>query len=139
MLHNSLATIEPPTQPTEEGQQAKFVALIAAAEAERKALQIRRALVAPRRELLSELSVQKEKEQASRRAEFLRKQQDEEARKAAQELRNNELERARREVENIHVGEAKKLAQSLKEKGTLRVDINVSCFASPSKHAFVFT
>ena len=70
--------------------------------------------------------MRKEKEQASRRAEFLRKQQEEEARRAAQELRNKELERARREVENIRVEEAKKLAQSLKEKGTLKVDINVS-------------
>ena len=92
MLHNSLVTIGPPARPTEEEQQAKFAALVAAAEAERKALQIRRALVARRRELLSELSVRKEKEQASRRAEFLRKQQEEEPRKAAQELRKTELE-----------------------------------------------
>ncbi|TBU26431.1 hypothetical protein BD311DRAFT_726099 [Dichomitus squalens] len=123
-LHNSLAAIEPSIQPTEEQQQAKFAALVAAAEAERKALQIRRALVARRRELLSELSVRKEKEQASRRAEIMRKQQEEEARKAAQELRNKEVERARREIESIRVEEAKKLAQSLKEKGTLKVDIN---------------
>ena len=125
-LHNSLTTLYPPAQPTQEEQQAKFAALVAATQAERKALQIRRALVARRRELLSELSVRKEKEEASRRAEIVRRQQEEEARKAAQELRNKELERARREIENIRVEEAKKLAQSLKEKGTLKVDINVS-------------
>ena len=95
------------------------------AETECKALQIRRGLVACRRELLSVLSVRKEEEHASRRAEFLRKQQEEEARKAAQELRNKELERARREVENIRVEEAK-LAQSSKEKGTLKVDNKAS-------------
>ncbi|TFK83250.1 hypothetical protein K466DRAFT_555389 [Polyporus arcularius HHB13444] len=122
-LHNSLTALYPPTQPSEEEQQAKFAALVAAAQAERKALQIRRALVARRRELLSELSVRKEKEEASRRAEIMRRQQEEEARKAAQDLRNKELERARREIENIRVEEAKKLAQSLKEKGTLKVDI----------------
>ncbi|KAI0776959.1 hypothetical protein BD413DRAFT_469084 [Trametes elegans] len=122
-LHNSLATLYPPSVPTEEEQQAKFAALAAAAQAEREALRIRRALVARRRELLSELSVRKEKEEASRRAELLRRQQEEEARRAAQELRNKELERARREIENIRVEEAKKLAQSLKEKGTLKVDI----------------
>ena len=136
-LHNSLATIEPPTQPTEEEQQAKFAALVAAAEAERKALQIRRALVARRRELLSELSVRKEKEQASRRAEFLRKQQEEEARRAAQELRNKEFEWAWCEVENIRVEEAKKHAQNLKEKGMLKVDINVRFIALPSRQALV--
>ena len=124
-LHNSLAALEPPAQPTEEEQQAQFAALVAAAQAERKALQIRRAVVARRRELLSELSVRKEKEEASRRAEIFRKHQEEEARRAAQDLRNKELERARREIENIRVEEAKKLAQSLKEKGTLKVDITV--------------
>ncbi|KAI0739664.1 hypothetical protein C8Q80DRAFT_1112131 [Daedaleopsis nitida] len=123
-LHNSLATLYPPTQPTEEEQQEKFAALVTAAQAERKAIQIRRALVARRRELLSELSVRKEKEEASRRAEITRRRQEEEERKAAQEQRNRELERARREIENIRVEEAKKLAQSLKEKGTLKVDIN---------------
>ncbi|KAM5541609.1 hypothetical protein V8D89_004799 [Ganoderma adspersum] len=122
-LHNSLAALEPPTQPTEEEQQAQFATLVAAAQAERKALQIRRAVVARRRELLSELSVRKEKEEASRRAEIFRKHQEEEARRAAHDLRNKELERARREIENIRVEEAKKLAQSLKEKGTLKVDI----------------
>ena len=138
-LHNSLTTLYPPAQPTQEEQQAKFAALVAATQAERKALQIRRALVARRRELLSELSVRKEKEEASRRAEIVRRQQEEEARKAAQELRNKELERARREIENIRVEEAKKLAQSLKEKGTLKVDINVSdtliiCMFGASDH-----
>ena len=126
-LHNSLATLYPPTAPSEEEQQAKFTALVAAAQAERKALQIRRALVARRRELLSELSVRKEKGQASRRAEFARKHQEEEERKAAAELRNKEVERVRREMERVRVEEAKKLAQSMKEKGTLKVDIEVSC------------
>ena len=129
-LHNSLATLHPPTKPTEEEQQAKFTALVAAAQAERKAIQIRRALVARRRELLSELSVRKEKEEASRRAEMARRHQEEEARKAAMELRNKEVERARREIENIRVEEAKKLAQSLKEKGTLKVDITVRVVSS---------
>ena len=41
-------------------------------------------------------------------------------------------------MENIRVEEAKKLAQSLKEKGTLKVDINVSFFfALPSRQTFV--
>ena len=91
-FHSFLTAVDPPTQPTEEEQQGTFVALVAAAEAERKALQVRRALVSRRRELLPDLSVRKEKEQANRRVEFLRKQQEEEPRKAAQELRKTELE-----------------------------------------------
>ncbi|KAH9939625.1 uncharacterized protein BXZ73DRAFT_88865 [Epithele typhae] len=122
-LHNSLATIYPPTALSEQEQQTKFAALVAAAQTERKALQIRRAIVARRRELLSELSVRKEKEEASRRAEFARRQQEEEARKAVLELRNKEAERVRKEMERVRIEEAKKLAQSMKEKGTLKVDI----------------
>ncbi|KAI8976390.1 hypothetical protein BD414DRAFT_167349 [Trametes punicea] len=122
-LHNSLATLYLPAAPSEEEQQAKFAALVAAAQAERKALQIRRALVARRRELLAELSVRKDREEASRRAEEMRRKQEEEARLAAQKLRSQEIERARKEIESIRAEEAKKLAQSLKEKGTLKVDI----------------
>ncbi|OCH86931.1 hypothetical protein OBBRIDRAFT_890151 [Obba rivulosa] len=123
-LHNSLTTLYPPKAPTEEEQQAKFAALVAAAQAERKALQLRRAIVARRRELLSELSVRKEKEEASRRAEISRREKEEEARKAQEDLRKKEIERARREIETIRNEEARKLAQSLKEKGTLKVDVS---------------
>ncbi|KAH9916479.1 uncharacterized protein B0H18DRAFT_1124210 [Fomitopsis serialis] len=104
-LHNSLATIHPFAPLSEEEQQAKFTTLVAAAQAERKALQLRRAIVARRRELLSELSVRKEKEEASRRAELSRIEKEKESRKAMEDLRKKEL------------------AQSLKEKGTLKVDI----------------
>ena len=37
-----------------------------------------------------------------------------------------EVERVRKEMERVRVEEAKKLAQSMKEKGTLKVDIDVS-------------
>ena len=124
-LHNSLATLFPPASLSEEEQDAKFTALVAAAQAERKALQLRRAIVARRRELLSELSVRKEKEEASRRAEISRLEKEKESRKAMEELRKKEVERARKEIENIRNEEARKLAQSLKEKGTLKVDIDV--------------
>ncbi|GBE85638.1 Eukaryotic translation initiation factor 3 subunit A [Sparassis crispa] len=123
-LHNSLITLYPPAELSEEEQQAKFAALVGAAQAERKALQLRRALVARRRELLSELSVRKEKEEASRRAEVSRREKEEETRKALEDVRRKETERAKREIENIRNEEARKLAQSLKEKGSLKVDIN---------------
>ncbi|OSX63047.1 hypothetical protein POSPLADRAFT_1169649 [Postia placenta MAD-698-R-SB12] len=123
-LHNSLVALTPPAPPSEEEQQAKFVALVSAAQAERKALQLRRALVARRRELLSELSVRKEKEEASRRAELTRREKEEEARRVTEEARKKEQDRARREIEIIRNEEARKLAQSLKEKGTLKVDLN---------------
>ncbi|KAI0698023.1 hypothetical protein BC835DRAFT_1336515 [Cytidiella melzeri] len=123
-LHNSIATLYPTPALSEEEQQTKFTALVSAAQAERKALQLRRAIVARRRELLAELSARKEKEEASRRAEASRKERDEEARRALEEVRKKELERHKKEMETIRIEEAKKLAQSLKEKGSLKVDIN---------------
>jgi translation initiation factor 3 subunit A len=127
-LHNSLNSIYPhsSSQFSEEEQQAKFTALVAAAEAERKALQLRRALVARRRELLSELSVRKEKEEASRRAETSRREKDEEARRLKEDARKRELERSRKEYETIRNQEAMTLAKNLKERGNLKVLIDVS-------------
>lgn len=124
-LHNSLLTLYPPAVLTEEEQQAKFTALVNAAKVERKALQLRRSIVARRRELLSELSARKEKEEASRRAELNRRERDEEQRRALEEVKRREVERARKEIETIRTEEARKLAQSLKEKGSLKVDISV--------------
>ncbi|KAG5335999.1 hypothetical protein C0989_012338 [Termitomyces sp. Mn162] len=104
----------------EEKQRQKFAALVAAAENERKALQIRRALVARRRELLSELSVRKEKEETSRRAEISRREKEEETKRMREEIRRKELERAKKELESIRIDEAKKYAQSLVDKGILK-------------------
>lgn len=130
-LHNSLNCIYPPasSQLTQEEQQAKFAALVTAAEAERKALQVRRALVARRRELLSELSVRKEKEEASRRAETSRREKDEELRRQKEDARKRELERARKEIDDIRNKEAMALANTLREKTNLKFSIDVRCRA----------
>lgn len=125
-LHNSLAMLFPPAELSAEEQQAKFAALVAAAQAERKALQVRRAIVARRRELAVELAARKEKEETSRRAELNRKEKEERERRSVEEARRKEAERARKEIEAIRTEEARKLAQSLKEKGTLKVDVTVS-------------
>ncbi|KAG2356553.1 hypothetical protein BDR07DRAFT_1463967 [Suillus spraguei] len=127
-LHNSLAVLYPPPQlsPEEEeaAQHAKFAELVAAANAERHALSLRRALVARRRELLSELSARKEKEEASRRAETTRREKDEEVRRAKLEMAKKERERAQKEVDSIRAEEAKKLAQTLIKKGNLKVSVD---------------
>ncbi|PFH47045.1 hypothetical protein AMATHDRAFT_50584 [Amanita thiersii Skay4041] len=123
-LHKSLEVIEPRTTHllSREEQIEKFKLLVAAVEIERKALRVRRALVARRRELLSELSVKKEKEESSRRAEISRREKEEEERRRREELRRKEHERARREIESIKIDEAKKYAQSLVEKGILKAN-----------------
>jgi hypothetical protein len=55
------ATLQKPEGPTAEEQATTYKNLVIAVESERKALQLRRALVARRRELLSKLSVRKER------------------------------------------------------------------------------
>jgi translation initiation factor 3 subunit A len=125
-LHNSLSAIRPEREEfSEQEQQAKFSQLAAAANAEREELKNRRALVARRRELIAELSQKKEKEEMSRRAELAKRQKEEEERRMVEERRRREVENAKKEIENIRTEEAKKFAQSLKEKGNIKVDINV--------------
>jgi translation initiation factor 3 subunit A len=124
-LHVSINTVFSSPEEEKERQGEKLTALVAAAEAERKALQVRRALVARRRELLSELSVRKEKEEASRRAEISRREKEEEEKRLKDELRKKELERARKEIESIKVREAEKLAASLRGKLGDAIDVRV--------------
>jgi len=130
-LHKSLEVLDEEDQRrvvlTEEEQAQKFKVLVAAVEGDRKALQVRKALVARRRELLSELSVRKEKEETSRRAEISRREKEEESRRLREEVRRKEQERTKKELETIRIDEAKKYAQSLVDKGILKPnDVDVS-------------
>jgi len=134
VLHDALRVIEP--TPVEEdpvaAQNTRFGELVAAANAERRALSLRRAIVARRRELLSELSVRKEKEEASRRAEMSRVKKAMEEQREKEETRKRELERARKEIESIRTEEAKKLAQDLIKRSGLKVSANVSAVSNIS-------
>ncbi|KAJ7897398.1 hypothetical protein B0H13DRAFT_2664708 [Mycena leptocephala] len=66
----------------EEEQRARFVALAAEVRKERKALQLRCALVPRRRELLTEPSVRKEEDEAIRRVDTTRREKEGEAKHA---------------------------------------------------------
>ncbi|PBK70465.1 hypothetical protein ARMSODRAFT_955964 [Armillaria solidipes] len=123
-LHNSLWVLEGSEKESlsTEEQQAKLQTLVTAVESERKALQLRRALVARRRELLSELSVRKEKEETSRLAEISRRRKEEDAKKEKESVRAKELERIAKERENIQKMEAEKYAKSLLTMGTIKAD-----------------
>ena len=130
-LRDSLNAIEEkPSGPTAEEQATTFKNLVIAVESERKALQLRRALVARRRELLSELSVRKEKEESSRRAELSRREKEEDERRMREDLKRKEVERTKKEIESIRIDVAKKYAQSLVDKGILKPnDVDVSFFS----------
>jgi len=111
---------------TSEEQRARVSALVTAADAERKALQLRRAIVARRRELLSEIAARREKEEQSRRSEESRLAKYDETRRAMEDARRREIERARAEIQQRKNEEARQLAQSLRDRGNLKVDIDVS-------------
>ncbi|KAF9530713.1 hypothetical protein CPB83DRAFT_850177 [Crepidotus variabilis] len=120
-LHTSLRIIDGQSYLSEEDDpDAKFKSLAVATESERKALQVRRALVARRRELLSELSVRKEKEESSKRAEQTRRDKEEEAKRAQEEQKKKAIARARKEIEDIKIDQAKQYAQTLVDKGLLK-------------------
>lgn len=131
VLHNTLQTLYPPTQTSQED---RLQVLVAAAHAERKAIQVRRSIVARRRELLSELSVRKEKEEASRKAEQTRREREEETKRVFEDVRRKEMERVRKVMETNRTEEARKLAQAL--KGTLKGPVEVCCrfHLSPTYH-----
>ena len=121
-FHSSPHKIEEtPEALSREEQAEKIKVLVVAVESEHKALQLKRAIVVRRRELLSELSVRKE-EESSRRADLTRK--EEEARRVREDLRKREQERTKKEIESIRIDEAKK---SLVDKGILKPnDVDVS-------------
>ena len=54
------------------------------------------------------------------------KKKEEEAVRALQDVRKKELARQRKAMEDAKAQEVVRLAQSLKERGNLKVDLNVS-------------
>ncbi|KAJ7159870.1 translation initiation factor eIF3a [Mycena crocata] len=118
-LHTALAVISPPP-PSGEQEQAQFATLAAAVASERKALALRRALVARRRELLGELSVRREKEEAVRRAESQRREKEEETKRAKEEARRRELQRIHKIQEDMKIQDAERYKAALVEKGILK-------------------
>ncbi|QRW09986.1 eukaryotic translation initiation factor 3 subunit A [Ceratobasidium sp. AG-Ba] len=117
-LHTSLLKISPPP---EVDAQEKFAGLVAAAQEDRRRLLIQRAVVARRRELVGELQVRKDREEASRRADEARKERIEEEARAQREKREREMARVKKEIENVRREEARKLADQLKARGNLKV------------------
>ncbi|KAJ7655831.1 translation initiation factor eIF3a [Mycena polygramma] len=121
-LHNAVEVIAPEGDDKEDDdtQQTRFAALAAAVQKERKALHLRRALVARRRELLSELHVRKEKEDALRRAESARREKEEDARRAKEDARRREMERIHKIQVDMKAQDAERYKAALVEKGILK-------------------
>jgi translation initiation factor 3 subunit A len=127
-LHRALERLETSSRRGGRGgvpdnNKERFAALITAAHAERKALQLRRALVARRRELLSELSARKEREEASRRLEASRKEKEEEEQRQRNKARQNEIESVKRNIETIRVKEAQLLLDKMRKTFRGHLDV----------------
>lgn len=119
-LHTTLQALYPVSQPSQE---EKTQGLINAAQAERKAVHVRQLIIARRRELLSELSVRREREEASRKAEQLRREKEEESRRAIEDVRRRQLEQARKTIEQSKTEEARRIAQTLKTKMNVPIEV----------------
>ncbi|KAJ7243892.1 hypothetical protein B0H12DRAFT_1203682 [Mycena haematopus] len=121
-LHNALEVIAPvdSSSASEDEQKTRFAALAESVKKERKALQLRRALVARRRELLSELSVRKEKEEAIRRADLARREKDDETKRAREDARRREQEKLVRIQVEMKQADADRYKAQLMEKGIIK-------------------
>lgn len=125
-LNTVLQVIDPARLEAAQNVQRQALATaVAEAAKEHEAVLARRAIINRRRELVDELNVRREKEDALARAERARQLVDLEARRVAEESRLRDQERVRKDMEAVRLEEAKKIAEQLKERGNLKVDTEV--------------
>lgn len=120
-LHTAMAYIRP--SPVAASRSDIFVAAIAAAEEERKALAHRRQIVQKRRELLEESKLRKAKEESTLQAERAKLIAEEQARTQREADKQSERDRLQKQIDNTRKEEARRLAEQLAAKGQLKVDI----------------
>jgi translation initiation factor 3 subunit A len=111
-LFSSLEYISPPPP-----LQQQLKAVFEAARVERKALQLRRSIVARRRELLAELIARKQSEERSQQAEQARRAQEEAQKKKREDAVREAQARAKAEMDRRKLEESVKIVSSLKDKG----------------------
>lgn len=95
----------------------------AIAEAPREHTEVvrRKAMLERRKELLKEMARKREEDAARLRAERQRQHAEAEQRRFAEEARRRELDHVRKEMEAAKLEEARKMAQSLRERGGLKL------------------
>ena len=99
-----------------------FAHAIAVAEQEHRAAVARKAILARRKELLEEKAAQRDRDEAIAKAERARLAAAADQKRIAEETLQREQERIKKELEAVRIEEAKKMAQSLKERGGLKLD-----------------
>ncbi len=122
-LDRSLSVIDPSAADKQaEAKKRAFAHALAVADKEHRAAVARRAILARRKELLSERAQQRTRDEAAAKAERARLAAEAEAKRLAEETRKREAERIQKELENVRIEEARKMAQSLRERGGLKID-----------------
>lgn len=121
-LDTTLKTIDPNIlDAARQAKESAFARALKEAEREHEAAVARKAILARRKELLEERAVQRERAEAEAKAERNRLQAQAEQLRQAEEQRQREQDRVKREMEAVRVEEARKMAQSLKERGGLKL------------------
>lgn len=105
-----------------EDQRALFARALAQGEVEQRAASARRAIVARRKELMEELSARRATEEAVAKAERNRIAAETAKKREEEEFKRRARDKIQREIDQVRIDEARKLAESLKQKGGLKVD-----------------
>lgn len=126
-LQNTIQYLNPSLlEDARSARAAAFASALAQAEEERKSAQHRQAIIAKRRQKLEEIHTRREREEASAKAEKARVAAADAAAREAELYRERDRERIKKELDTIRATEAKKLAEQLKARGGLKVDVEVS-------------
>lgn len=105
-----------------EKRQAAFEKAIANAQAEHEAAVARRELLAHRKELVRNAAQKRERDEAVVAAARAKAQAEADAQRAQVEAQARERARIQKEVDAVRIDEARKMAQSLREKGGLKLE-----------------
>lgn len=121
-LDATLRVVDPAVESSAQAaRHAAFKHAIQEADREHQLAVERKVKIERRKELLREMAKKKEEEEAVAKAERLRQQAEAEQKRFAEEARRRELEHVRKEMEAAKLEEARRMAQSLREKGGLKL------------------
>ncbi|KAL1918798.1 uncharacterized protein VTP21DRAFT_2820 [Calcarisporiella thermophila] len=124
-LHSSLHLIDPSVvEAKREEKRSAFQRALAGVEEEHRASLARKAIIERKKELMETLLIRKEKEEAREKALRMQQEAEAERQRLAEESKRRELERLRREREEIQRAEARKLAEQLKAKSGVELNLD---------------
>lgn len=121
-LDTTLKTIDPNiVAAAQEAKQSVFARAVAVAEEEHKAAIARKVTLARRKELLERRAAERDQAEATAKAARVAAAAAAEQTRMAEETKRREQERIKKELEQVRIEEARKMAQSLREKGGLKL------------------